>query len=144
MAEIKFLKRNIFQRLFGICATRVPQNPDCWRYADGKITIDPDKAPELTRPGGAIRLEGTNLPERVVVVHGDDGRYHAFQNKCQHAGRRLDPVPQTETVQCCSIGKATYDYSGKLIHGSAKGDIKVYNVQKDSDKITIILEQEDE
>ena len=140
MAEIKSLKRNIFQRLFGICATRVPANSNCWQYADGKIAIDLNHAPELFQLGSAIRLEGKNLPERVLVIHSIDGSYHAFQNKCQHAGRRLDPVPETGTVQCCSIGKATYDYSGKLIHGSAKGNIKIYDVQTDSGIITITLE----
>jgi len=140
MAEIKSLKRNIFQRLFGICATRPPANRDCWQYGDGSITIDLNRTPELALPGGAIRLESDDLPERILVTHGDDNRYYAFQNKCQHAGRRLDPVPETETVQCCSVGKATYDYSGKLIHGSAKGDIKIYDVQEDSGTIVIRVE----
>ena len=105
---IKFLKRSFFQRLLGISATTKPGIDDCWNYAEGKLTIDLDKAVELKIPGGAIRFEGKGLPERVLVVSGEDGDYRAFHNRCTHLGhRRLDPVPGTSTVQCCSINKCT-------------------------------------
>ena len=138
MAE-QSLKRNIFQRIFGISATALPQDPDCWTYADGRVQIDLDRAPELARPGGAVRLEKKDLPERVLVVHGDDGTFHAFANRCRHMGRRLDPVPGTETVQCCSVSKSTYDYQGKMLTGAAKGPVAVYAVAADDGKLTIRL-----
>ena len=47
-------------------------------------------------------VRGT-ITARTLVVHGDDGTFHAFANRCRHMGRRLDPVPGTETVQCCSV-----------------------------------------
>ena len=108
-SDIKFLKRNFFLRIFGICATREPSDTECWRFADNVITVELSRAPELAEPGGAIRLEGKNLPERILVVHGEDGEYHAFLNKCVHGKRRLDPVPGTYTVQCCSVGKSNWE-----------------------------------
>lgn len=136
---MKSLKRNIFQRLFGICASTEPHNETCWRYADGKITIDLALVPELEKPGSGVRLENKNCPERVLVVYGDDCQFYAFQNKCQHAGRRMDPVPGENAIQCCSIGKATYDYSGKIISGQPKGPLATYPVAIADGKLTITL-----
>ena len=136
--EIKFLKRNIFQRIFGLPMTSKPANPDCWRYSDGELTIDLTKTPELKEKGGAIRLEGGHLPLRVLVLAGDDGEYHAFHNRCTHLGhRRLDPVPGTGTVQCCSVNKSTYDSNGKNIYGPAPNPIKVFTVNEDGNQLSI-------
>jgi len=136
----RILKRNFFQRLFGLCATGEPSDPECWGYDDARITIDLKRAPELGKPGGAIRLESDTLPQRVLVIHGDDDQYHAFHNKCTHGGRRLDPVPGAKTVQCCSVGKSTFSYDGKLLEGSAKGPVAIYPVQVDGDKINITIQ----
>ncbi len=104
------LKRNIFQRIFGICATRQPLDEECWIVENGKIIVDLARAPELAGRNGALRLEKKNLRERVLVIQGEDGGYHAFRNRCTHMGRRLDPVPGVQQVQCCSISKSTFDY----------------------------------
>ena len=101
------------------------------------MTLDLDRAPELAEPGGAIRLEGGDLEHRILVIHGDDGNYHAFKNRCMHMGRRLDPVPGTNTVQCCSVNKATYDYRGAIVFGPAKGPIEVLTVTVDERKLLI-------
>lgn len=135
----KNLKRGFFNRLFGKPATGYPKDPGCWHFADKKIIIDLSKAPELSNPGGAILLEGHNIPDRVLLIHGDDGKFHAFLNKCKHANRRLDPVPGALTVQCCSINKATYDYNGNVLKGPAKEPIKVYNVESDNGKLIISI-----
>ncbi len=67
---------------------------ECWNYDKGKLVIDLRKVPELQNQGGAIRLEGKNLPARILVVLGEDEKYHAYRNKCPHFGhRRLDPLP---------------------------------------------------
>ena len=138
--EIKFLKRNIFQRILGLPLTSKPVHPDCWQYSDGKLTIDLTKTPELKVKGGAIRLEGGNLPQRILLIVGDEGQYHAFHNRCTHLGhRRLDPVPETGTVQCCSVNKSTYDLNGKNIYGPAPNPIEVFAVSRDGERLTIAI-----
>ncbi|CAK8716328.1 Rieske domain-containing protein [Candidatus Electrothrix laxa] len=138
--EIQFLKRNFFQRLLGISATTEPETSNCWKYTDGKLTVDLDKAAELKKRGGAIRCEGKHLPERVLVVYGEDGKYRAFRNRCTHLGhRRLDPVPGTNTVQCCSVNKSTYDTDGKKIFGPAPHPITLYPLQKDQEKLIVSI-----
>jgi Rieske Fe-S protein len=43
--------------------------------------------------------------------------------------RRLDYVPGTETVQCCSVSKSTYAFDGSKIHGPAPEPILTYPVE---------------
>jgi len=130
----------ILKRLLGICATQVPANPGCWSYAGGKLEVILDKAPELSQKGGAVRLEGPSLPKRVLVVHGQDGAFHAFPNRCTHIGhRRLDPLPGEDKIRCCSVGKSTFEYSGKLISGSAKESIEPLPLESDGSKLVISL-----
>ncbi|MBF0450162.1 MAG: Rieske 2Fe-2S domain-containing protein [Candidatus Magnetomorum sp.] len=137
MAET--LQRNIFQRLLGLSATSKPLDDQCWTFSDGKIEINLNLAKELTAIGGAVRLEKKQLPENILVIHGTDDKYYAFNNKCKHMGRRMDPVPGTQTIQCCSIGKTTYDYDGKAISGSGKGKLCKYPVEKSLDRLVIRL-----
>lgn len=137
---VKFLNRNFFQRLLGLPATSKPLDPQCWTFSDGKITIDLKRATELKKPGGALRLEGDELAMRVLVIRGDDGKFHAFQNRCTHIGhRRLDPVLGTGTVQCCSVNKSTYTYDGKKIYGPPTGAIKTFKVEVEGDRLTVFL-----
>ncbi len=137
---MKTLPRNIFQRLLGISATKKPSDDSAWGYAEGVLAIDLSKLPELDKPGNAVRIEGDTLPTRVLVLYGDDMTYYAFENKCQHAGRRLDPVPGTETVQCCSMGHTTYTYDGSSLSESVEGSLKIFNVELKEGMLTIKIE----
>ena len=138
--DIKFLKRSFFQRLLGIPATAKPGAEGCWNYANGKLTIDLNKASELKKQGGALRFEGKNLPKRVLVVCGEQGDYRAFHNRCTHLGhRRLDPVPGTQTVQCCSVNKSTYDSEGNKVFGPAPRPITRFPVEKDQGKLIVSI-----
>jgi len=114
-----------FKRLFGICNTRQPANDACWSYADGKIHLTLADVPELKEPEGAIRLKGKGLPNRVLVVRGPDNRLVAFKNRCTHMGRRIDPLPNTEKLQCCSVNQTTYDYSGQVMSGDTRQPDKI-------------------
>ena len=137
--EVKKLNRTIFQRILGRPATSLPGNNDFWSVSNGKITVDLNKTSDLAKPGDAVRLEG-QLPNHVLVVHGENGRFHAYANKCTHMGRRVDPVPGTETVQCCSINCATFDLEGNKIDGPAKRPLTTYTLQAEKDKLIIALD----
>ena len=70
-----------------------------------------------------------NLASSLRLNKGEEGQYQAFQNRCTHLGhRRLDYVPGTETVQCCSVNKSTYTFDGEKIHGPAPQPIPTYPV----------------
>ncbi len=135
---IKFLNRSIWQRILGICATAKPKAEKSWQYESGKLTIDLVRTPELTQPGTGVRFEGENLPRRVLVVLSEDGQYKAFHNRCTHMGhRRLDYVPGTDTVQCCSINKSTYTFAGKKIHGPNRKPVETFLVEKQENNLII-------
>ena len=139
---VKSVKRSFIQRIFGKPETKKPGVDDCWHYEEGKLIIDLGKALELKTPGGAIRLEGKNLPKRVLVVCGENGEDCAYHNRCTHIGhRRLDPVPGTNTVQCCSINKSTFDSDGNQIFGPAPHSIKSYPVEKDQEKLIVLISE---
>ncbi|MGM0532484.1 MAG: Rieske (2Fe-2S) protein [Bacteroidota bacterium] len=129
----------IFKRIFGICETKSPENIDCWRYSSGRVEIELSKVPELKERGTAIRLEGKGLPNRLLVVHGSDYEFHAFENKCAHFGRRLDPLFGQQLIQCCSVGKSTFDYTGANVSGTAKEPIKSFPVEKRNGALIIEL-----
>ncbi len=70
----------LLERVLEISKTKSPGDLGCWKYSKGKVEIEWARAPELRKPCGAIRLEGRGLPERVLVIYGMDGQYHAFRN----------------------------------------------------------------
>ncbi len=127
----------ILKRILGICQTRPPSDGDCWTIQDGTVEIDLARAAELIPKGGAIRLEGEGLPERLLIVHGDDDQMYAFRNKCMHAGRRLDPLAGAAQVQCCSVGHSTWTYDGKRVSGSAKEPLTGFPVDRVDDKLVV-------
>lgn len=137
--QVKFLKRGFFQRVWGKCATSEPRDPNCWNHSSGQIFIDLSRAPELAKPSGAVRLEGKSLPFRVLIVRSEGNDFRAFVNSCTHGGRRLDPVPETTTVQCCSVGKSTFDSEGKVVYGPAKQVLKRLTVEVEPEKLIISL-----
>jgi nitrite reductase/ring-hydroxylating ferredoxin subunit len=138
---VKFLNRGFFQRIFGLPATPKPLDPECWTFNDGRIMIDLKRAPELKKPGGALRLEGDGLPMRVLMIRGDDEEFYAFHNRCTHLGhRRLDPVPGTGRVQCCSVNKSTYTYDGRKVYGPAPAPVDTFKVELDGERLVVSLE----
>jgi nitrite reductase/ring-hydroxylating ferredoxin subunit len=130
----------ILRRIFGISDTGPPANQNCWRYAGGKVEVELTDAEELKQKGSAIRLEGKGLPRRLLLVHGIDGDYHAYENKCTHFSRRLDPLPGQPMVRCCSVNKSTFDYGGSKVSGPAKGAIKSFVVEKLDQRLVIRLD----
>lgn len=130
---------SLLKRIFGICETKPPIEPEAWWYTDDRVVLDLKKLPELSEPGNAIRLEGKKLPERILLLYDADGKFHAFQNCCAHMGRRIDPVAGTRNIRCCSVFQSTYDYSGSPISGAAKSPIKTYPVEAENGKLIISL-----
>ncbi|MFC1811929.1 Rieske (2Fe-2S) protein [Thermodesulfobacteriota bacterium] len=130
----------LFTRIFGICETRLPGNGRSWEYSGNTVDIDLKQVPELLKPGGAIRLEGNGLPERLLVVHGNDDRFYAFRNRCTHRGRRVDPIAGTALICCCSVSRSAFDYSGSVACGPADGPLKSYKTEAEGDTLTLSLD----
>jgi nitrite reductase/ring-hydroxylating ferredoxin subunit len=132
---MKFLKR-----ILGICETQTPSTENSWTYAAPTITVRLSRLPEIQKPGGAVRLEGAGLPGKILVVRGTDGAYHAFSNRCTHMGRRLDPLPGQDRLECCSVSKSTFTYTGAPVSGAAKKPIKIFPTRVEGDELKISLD----
>ncbi len=129
-------ERTFFQRIFGISATACAAEGS-WTLDGKNLKIDPGKLPGLSSPGTGVRIEGKGLPERILLIHGTDGEFHAFRNRCTHGGRRLDS--SGDGVQCCSVGKSFFDINGTIMSGSAKKNLKKFKIRRENNYIIIEL-----
>ncbi len=130
---------NFLKRIFGICETPIPGDPQAWSAQNGSVRIDLTRMPELKTPGSGVRLEGQGLDPRLLVLHGDDEKYHAIANCCTHMGRRIETMAGSNTIQCCSVSKSTFTYDGQPVGGAAKKPVKIYPVTLDGVTLTITL-----
>lgn len=132
-------KRNIFQRIAGKPQSGPPADANCWSYQDGRLFIDLARARELAQPWGAINIDDPSLPVPVLVFLDGDGIYRAYCNLCGHGGRRLDPVPGTDTLMCCSLGKSRYDFEGNVIGGAAEKGVLPFAVDVQPGRLIVTL-----
>ena len=132
MALIGFVKA-----ILGICETP-PLDAGLWTVEGNQVTIRLGEATALAPAGGAARLEGNGLASSVLVVHTGD-HYLAFENRCTHGGRRLDPVAGREELRCCSVHHSRFDYEGNKVFGPAEGSLKRYAVEKRGGELVVIL-----
>lgn len=129
-----------FRALLGICETP-PLDAELWTLEGNQVTIRLGDAAALAPVGSAVRLQGKGLGSPVLVVHAGDDEYLAFENRCTHHGRKLDPVEGEREVRCCSIGHARFDYEGNKLGGPAKGPLKKYSVEKQGEDLLVTLDE---
>jgi len=127
------------KRIFGISETPAPVNDASWEFANQVIKIDLTQMPEIANPGSAVRLEGKGLPVRTLIVHGQDGDFHAFANRCTHMGRRIDILPGADRIECCSVSKSTFDYGGQPLGGAARKPLQVFSTALTGTELTVHL-----
>ena len=126
--------------ILGVCKTPPPKDAACWKFSGHMVEIDLRRAPELAQPGGALRLEGKVLPQRILVVRSADGKLRAFHNRCPYMkNRRLDPIPGTNNLRCCSLYRSKFDEYGKVIKGPAHTPVATYAVEVFGGKAFISL-----
>ena len=127
---------SIFKAILGICETK-PLVDTAWELKDGQAIVNLKNASILAGKGGAAYLKGKGLEKPVLVVRGQDNKLYAYQDRCTHGGRKIDPVPGTDKLKCCSINHSTFDYDGKPQSGPAKHDIKRYEAKESGGRLVI-------
>lgn len=127
----------ILKKIFGICETKKPEDPGCWTVSGSRVEIDLKRAGELSAPGGAIRLEGKGLADRILVIRGENGLFYAYKNKCTHMGRRIDPISGSRDIRCCSVMGSRFGITGEVLSGPAKGTLKRFEVIIEDNKLYI-------
>jgi cytochrome b6-f complex iron-sulfur subunit len=127
--------------VLGICETS-PLDPQLWTAEGEQVTIRLAGAHALAPVGGAVRLEGKGLGSSVLIVRADADEYLAFENRCTHAGRRLDPVEGEQEVRCCSVSHSRFDYEGSKLSGPAKAPLKRYPVERRGEELIVTLAED--
>ncbi len=132
-------KLTFIDRLIGHPLTQLPQIEDAWLLENGRLLLNLSKLPEFKTLGGAVRIEGDALADPLLVVLGEDSNYYAFINACTHAGRMIDPVKGTMTLECCSVSSSTYNYAGEVLSGPAAETLTSYAVSVENDYLSVLL-----
>ena len=116
----------------GGCASLVarPVTP-----VDGRIEIALVHYPELTEPGGAIRLLPDGQPEPVYVLAQPEGGFAALSPTCTHLGCTVDI--EGERLVCPCHG-STYDRTGAVLQGPAERPLARYRTRVSSDGVLSI------
>jgi nitrite reductase/ring-hydroxylating ferredoxin subunit len=137
--DVTVENRGFLDRIMGRPITDLPQVADAWQLDGKRLTLDLVKLPELGSLGGAVRIEGDALADPILVVLGEDGAYYAFKNVCTHAGRMIDPLAGTMTMECCSVSGSVFDYEGNVLSGPAEGKLVSYALELDGQNLVIDL-----
>ncbi len=128
---------DLFDRLLGISDTPLLDDPDAWTYADHTLTLALDRIPDLAEPGSAVQLDTESVPEPLLIVHGVDGAYYVYVNKCPHGSRKIDPYKGD--LRCTSISRSTFDYAGTVLSGPADSPLTTYTVELAGDSLVVTL-----
>ena len=129
---------SIFKAVLGICDTK-PLGGDLWSLEGNKARVKLSQMPEPLQKGSAVYLKGGGLSKPVLLLRTGDDRYLAFEDRCTHFGRKIDPIPGEEKLRCCSIFHSTYDLDGKNISGAAKRPLTSYVVEQSDGDLIITL-----
>ncbi len=130
----------LLKQILGICSTQAPKDEGCWVNNGDHISVGLNRAKEILKPGGAVRLEGKGLPDRILLFQGLDGAFYAVKNKCTHiGGRRIDPTVDKDRITCCSVMGSVFNYKGEVVSGPAKKPLTTYPVTVDQGRILISL-----
>jgi len=131
---------DFFKAILGICRTP-PLDAGLWTVEGNQVTVWLSEAVALVPIGSAVRLEGKGLASSVLIVHAGDGEYLAFENRCTHGGRKLDPVEGKDELRCCSVNHARFDFDGSKLSGPAKGPLKKYHVERRGKELIVTLDE---
>lgn len=129
---------DFFRALAGRCDTD-PLDPSLWSFSDNKAVIEVGQVNELNEMGSAVYLKGQGLPMNLLVVNTGPQGYRAYENRCTHMGRKLDPRDDGGTLRCCSVNHSTFDADGNKASGPAKGPIKTFPAQVQDGRLVISL-----
>jgi nitrite reductase/ring-hydroxylating ferredoxin subunit len=127
-----------FKAILGICKTK-QLSDDLWSLEENKVNVKLSQMPDPLSEDGAVYLKGKGLSKPVLIVKTKEGQYLAFENRCTHAGRKLDPVPGESKLRCCSLGHSTFDYEGKKLSGMGKDPLTRYVVEESGGDLTVTL-----
>lgn len=131
-----FSEKNNFSKNIRKTCNRITFSKWFWCVEDGTLKVDLNKVPEASK--NACRIEGESLPFKVMLA-SLNGEYYAYENKCAHMGRCIDPDPEAGNFECCSVMGSKYALDGKVLGGPAKDGLHMLEVSVQDNIVSITL-----
>jgi len=101
---------------------------------NGTVTLNPATQPELTKPGGVLRIQPAGHPEPIYVLRADDAEGRAVFNAvspiCTHRGCTVEAQG---AVLVCPCHGSTYSRTGTVLRGPAEQPLRTYRTSVASD-----------
>ena len=118
--------------LLGGCASLVTRSV---APIEGKLHLALAHYPELTQPGGVLRVRPEGAAEPVYVLVDEARRHVALSPICTHLGCTVEV--QTARLVCPCHG-STYDREGLVLQGPAQRPLARYAVELTADGVLVI------
>jgi Rieske Fe-S protein len=99
-----------------LVARRVP-------LVDGVVRLPIRQHPELTEPGGSLRLLPDGWTEPLYVMALDGGTWVAVSSTCTHRGCTVEPEGSGFTCPCHG---SEYDRRGLVLKGPAQRNLQQF------------------
>ena len=123
-----------------LCCTTPEIPPASFTIQGAVLTIDLQRAPELRKSGGAVRVVDLERKVNLIVVHPARNRFAALDRSCTHGGAQVVYNGRNQTVQCTSWGHSEFALDGTVLGGSAKRPVRAYEIRRAGDRLEIVLE----
>jgi cytochrome b6-f complex iron-sulfur subunit len=101
---------------------------------DGRVQLALAQHPELTQPGGALKVLPHGATNPLYVLRLEDGEFAALSPICTHQGCTVD-IQGPRLV--CPCHGSTYDRDGTVLRGPAERALTRYRVAV-SDGVLVI------
>ena len=135
------------QFLVGTCACGVAAGlTGCMHYnsarlvaatpAGGKITVKLADAPELAKPGGAIKLKAPG--DTILLWREGENTFHATSIVCTHRGCEVEVAEEGKSLVCPCHG-SLFEADGEVRRGPAVLPLKRYPVDLRGDELSVTL-----
>ena len=118
--------------LLGGCASLVTRSV---APIEGKLHLALVHYPELSQPGGVLRIRPVGSEEPIYVLVNEARRHVALSPICTHLGCTVEV--QTARLVCPCHG-STYDREGNVLQGPAQRPLARYTVELTADGVLVI------
>ena len=118
----------------------VPLAPEgSYRLERGRVILSSSTLGSLAAAGNAVKLVfggDEEKVERLVVIHSEDGKYHAFVDHCTHNKKELVYLHEEKLLRCYS-GRSYFDMEGNVMKGPAEKPLHVLPTWQVADRVII-------
>ena len=118
----------------------VPWAPEeSYRLEDERVILLTSVFNSLAAASNAVKLVFGNNGEavdRLIVIHPEVGKYHAFLDHCTHNKKELYYLHEDELLRCHS-GRSYFDMEGNVMRDPAEMPLRVFPTRHEADCVII-------